>query len=178
MLCQFWVYSKVIRLYIYIYLFFFKFFSHLGYYRILSRVPCTIQQVPVGYLFYIQQCVHVDPRLPIYPFRDHHIPHHLNPSFLPLPAPITLTITSVCLDYSTSLLAIPCLLLQSVSTHYSQNNPVKTLFCMSVFLQSLQNKILKLSIQDLLPFVPDLHCDLIFSLSPCESLWLMPRGPP
>ena len=48
MLCQFSVYSKVIQLYIY--LFFFKFFSHLGYYRILSRVPCRIQQVLV-YLF-------------------------------------------------------------------------------------------------------------------------------
>ena len=38
MLCQFQVYSKVTHFYIYIYLFFFKFFSHLGYYRILSRV--------------------------------------------------------------------------------------------------------------------------------------------
>ena len=33
------MYSKVIQLYIYMYLFFFKFFSHLGYYRVLSRVP-------------------------------------------------------------------------------------------------------------------------------------------
>ena len=32
------MYSKVIPLYIYMYLFFFKFFSHLGYYRILNRV--------------------------------------------------------------------------------------------------------------------------------------------
>ena len=32
------MYSKVIQLYIYMYLFFFKFFSHLGYYRILGRV--------------------------------------------------------------------------------------------------------------------------------------------
>ena len=35
----FQVYSKVIQLYIY--LFFFRFFSNIGYYRILSRVPCT-----------------------------------------------------------------------------------------------------------------------------------------
>ena len=35
------MYSKVIQLYMY--LFFFKFFSHLSYYRILSRVPCAIQ---------------------------------------------------------------------------------------------------------------------------------------
>ena len=32
------MYSKVIQLHIYMYLFFFKFFSHLGYYRILSSV--------------------------------------------------------------------------------------------------------------------------------------------
>ena len=31
------------QLYIYMYLFFFRFFSHIGYYRILSRVPCAIQ---------------------------------------------------------------------------------------------------------------------------------------
>ena len=52
MLSQFQVYSKVVQLYIYMYLFFFKFFSHLGYYRILTRVPCAIQQALVGYLFY------------------------------------------------------------------------------------------------------------------------------
>ena len=32
------LYSKVIQLYIYMYLFIFKFFSHLDYYKILSRV--------------------------------------------------------------------------------------------------------------------------------------------
>ena len=43
MLCQFQVYSKMIQLYKYVYLFFFKLFSHLGYYRVLSRVPCAVQ---------------------------------------------------------------------------------------------------------------------------------------
>ena len=43
MLCQFQVYSKVIQLYIYMNLFFFKFFSHLGYYRVLIRAPCERQ---------------------------------------------------------------------------------------------------------------------------------------
>ena len=38
-------------LYIYMYLLVFKFFSHLAYYRVLSRVPCAIQWVLVGYLF-------------------------------------------------------------------------------------------------------------------------------
>ena len=42
MLFSFQVYSKVIQLYTDMYLFFFKVFSHLGYYRVLSRVPCAI----------------------------------------------------------------------------------------------------------------------------------------
>ena len=41
MLCYFQVYNKVIQLYMY--LFIFKFFSKLGCYRMLSRVPRTIQ---------------------------------------------------------------------------------------------------------------------------------------
>ena len=36
-------YSKVVQLYISIYLFFCKLFSHLGYYRILTRVSCAIE---------------------------------------------------------------------------------------------------------------------------------------
>ena len=43
MLCYFQMYNKVIQLYIYMYLFLFKFFSWLGCYRILSRVPWAIQ---------------------------------------------------------------------------------------------------------------------------------------
>ena len=50
MLCQFQVYNKVIQLYISMYLVF-KFFPHLGYYRILSRVPYALQQAFIGYLF-------------------------------------------------------------------------------------------------------------------------------
>ena len=41
--------QQVIQLYMY--LFFFQIFSHLGYYRIVSRVPCVVQYVLVGYLF-------------------------------------------------------------------------------------------------------------------------------
>ena len=33
--------------------FLFRFFSHRGYYRVLSRVPCAIQQVLISYLSYI-----------------------------------------------------------------------------------------------------------------------------
>ena len=45
--------GKVIQLCIYIYPFFFRFFSHISYYRILNRVPCAVQEVLVYYLFYI-----------------------------------------------------------------------------------------------------------------------------
>ena len=51
MLCQFQVYSKVVKLHIYIYLFFFKFFPHLGCYTIQNRVRCARQQVLTGYPF-------------------------------------------------------------------------------------------------------------------------------
>ena len=65
-LCSFQVYSKVIQLYVHMYLFFFKLFSHLGYYRILSRAPCPIQEVLVGYLFSIL-CVYINPKILILP---------------------------------------------------------------------------------------------------------------
>ena len=38
---------------IYIYIFFFRFFSLIGYYKILSIVPCAIQWVLAGYLLHI-----------------------------------------------------------------------------------------------------------------------------
>ena len=57
MLCQFQVHSKVNQLYICIYPLFFRFFPHIGHYRVLYRIPCAIQQVLISYLFYIQQCV-------------------------------------------------------------------------------------------------------------------------
>ena len=40
-------------LYIYMYPVFFSWFSHIGYYRVLSRVPCAIQQVLISCLFHI-----------------------------------------------------------------------------------------------------------------------------
>ena len=46
MLCLFQVYRRVIQLYIYMDLFFLQFFSHLGYYWVLSRFPCAIQVGP------------------------------------------------------------------------------------------------------------------------------------
>ena len=46
------MYSKVIQIYIYVYLFFFKFFSHLGCYIILSRIPCVVQEVLVAVIIF------------------------------------------------------------------------------------------------------------------------------
>ena len=52
MLGQFQVHSKGTQPYIYMYPFFPKLPSHPGYHITLSRVPCAIQQVLVGYPFY------------------------------------------------------------------------------------------------------------------------------
>ena len=61
MSCQLLLYSKVNQLHIYIYPFFFGFPSHLGHHRALSRVPCAIQQVLIGYT---QSCICVNPNVP------------------------------------------------------------------------------------------------------------------
>ena len=47
--------------------FFFRFFFHMGPYRILSKAPQAIQQVLISYLFYIQQYIYVNLNLPVYP---------------------------------------------------------------------------------------------------------------
>ena len=67
MVCQFLLYSKVNQLYVYIYPLFVGFPSHLGQHRALNRVPCAIKQGLTSYLFYTQQCIHVNPNLPIHP---------------------------------------------------------------------------------------------------------------
>ena len=67
MLCQFLLGSKVNQLHIYIYSLFFRFPSHLGRHRTMSRVPCAKQQVLIIYLFYTQQCMYVNPDLPSHP---------------------------------------------------------------------------------------------------------------
>ena len=90
------VYSKVIQLYTCIYSFFFRLFSHTGYYRILSRDPCAIQQVLVGYLFYIQQDVHAHPTLLILSLPLPHIS--------PL---VTINLFSVSLSLGSALFKLP-----------------------------------------------------------------------
>jgi len=62
MFYSFQVYSNVIQLYVYVCVcvnFFFRFFSIIGYYKILNLVPCAMQQVLAGYLVHIQFCVPV-----------------------------------------------------------------------------------------------------------------------
>lgn len=44
----------MIRLYIHVYFFLFKFFSRLGYYRILSSDPCATQWVLGGGYFFFR----------------------------------------------------------------------------------------------------------------------------
>ena len=73
MLCQFLLYSKVNQLYVYIYSLLFGFPSHLDHHRALSRVLCAIQQVLISYLVYTQQCIYVNPNLPIYPSPASHL---------------------------------------------------------------------------------------------------------
>ena len=53
------------KILIYIYVLFFRFFFIIGYHKMLSIVLCAMQQVLV-YLFYIQQCVYVNPQILIY----------------------------------------------------------------------------------------------------------------
>lgn len=44
------------------------FFSLIGSYKTLSILSCAAQQMLVGYLFYISQYLHMNPKLLIYPF--------------------------------------------------------------------------------------------------------------
>ena len=59
--CQFLLYNKVNQLYVYIYPLFFRLFSHIAHFRVLSRVSFTrIQQwILISYLFYIYHNVYM-----------------------------------------------------------------------------------------------------------------------
>ena len=48
-------------------LFFYRFFSHEYYSRILGRVPCAIYQVPAGESFHTPQCAYASPKFPVHP---------------------------------------------------------------------------------------------------------------
>ena len=55
---------------LYIYPFFFRFFSHINYYRILNIVPCAIQWILMYYM-YMFACVYVNTKLLIHPSPPH-----------------------------------------------------------------------------------------------------------
>ena len=57
MLYQFQVQSKVTQLYINKCLFLFRFFSHISHYRVLSRLPCDIQQILAVRCSVAQSCL-------------------------------------------------------------------------------------------------------------------------
>ena len=59
--------SEKSPLYTHMYSFFFKFYSHVGHFRVLNRVPCAVQQVLTSDLFYVYLCVYVSSNLPVYP---------------------------------------------------------------------------------------------------------------
>ena len=42
-------------------------FSHIDDHRILGRVPCALQQVPVGQSFHRPQCANANPTPPVHP---------------------------------------------------------------------------------------------------------------
>ena len=50
MSCEFQVYDIV---FLYIHIFYFILFFLIGYYKILSIVPCAMQYILVGYIFYV-----------------------------------------------------------------------------------------------------------------------------
>ena len=52
--------TTVIQLYIYTHPFFSRLFSHVDYCKILGRVPCAVQQVPIGQLFHRPQCLYAN----------------------------------------------------------------------------------------------------------------------
>ena len=81
----FLLYNRVNLLYIHIYPLFFRFYSHIGHYRVLSRVPCAVQQVLVVYLFYVCQWISINAKFLIYP---------------PLPFPFRYSLVCfLCLSY-------------------------------------------------------------------------------
>ena len=41
--------------------FFWIIFPYIGHCRIVSRVPCAIQQILISYLYYMEYCVYVNP---------------------------------------------------------------------------------------------------------------------
>ena len=51
-----------------------RFFPHIDYHRILGRIPCAIQHVPVGQSCHMSQCSYVNPKPPVYPSPPQPVP--------------------------------------------------------------------------------------------------------
>ena len=60
-LWSFLLYNKVIPLYVDAHPFFFRFFFRINDHRMLGRVPCDGQQVPIGPSFHRPQCAFANP---------------------------------------------------------------------------------------------------------------------
>ena len=56
---------SAVQVIMYTYPFFCRLFSHMDFHRILGRVPCVVQHVPVDQLFNIPQCAYANPKLPV-----------------------------------------------------------------------------------------------------------------
>ena len=69
MLCLLQVYSQVNQLYIYIYSFFFRFFSQIVHYRVLSNFPVLVSRflLPINFVY---NSAYTNPNLLFYPFRQ------------------------------------------------------------------------------------------------------------
>ena len=67
MLCQFLLYGRESQLHVYIQSLYFLFFAHINHYRVLSTVPCAMQQVLlISYLLYVSVSQFIPPML--FPF--------------------------------------------------------------------------------------------------------------
>ena len=66
-MCQFLLHSKVNQLYVYTYLLFLGFPSHLGIHRGQSSLCYTVDSDQLSVVYNTQQCICVNPNLPIHP---------------------------------------------------------------------------------------------------------------
>ena len=69
MLFYFLLYTKVDQLYVHMHLLFFRFFSHIGHYRVLSRVVVNSRSLLVIYfLLVVRVCQFQSPSSSLLPF--------------------------------------------------------------------------------------------------------------
>ena len=91
---------------------YFRFFFHTDYHRILGRVLCAIQQVPVGHSFHIPQCAHAYPKPPVHPSHPSPVPYGnhkfvFKVSFFPSISPLLSLFSSLSFIFSFFLFLSP-----------------------------------------------------------------------